>query len=200
VIHRYRILAAAIVVLVLGAGGASAAEGPDAVVKRVTLAVMNKAKAHPRHFLSVVLPDIAPSIDVQRMTAMAAGRFWRDATPDQQRQLISEFRPLVFDAYVRALASVSGQQVQFAPLRLDPSATYAEVRTDFLGPGGRATQIAYRVERISAGWEIYDIRLGGAWFVETYKGIFASEVARGGIDALIRSLTAKSRSVAAQDN
>jgi phospholipid transport system substrate-binding protein len=199
-IHRSRLLTAAIVVLVLGIGGAAAAEGPDAVVKRVTLAVMNKAKGHPRHFLSAVLPDIAPVVDVPRMTALAAGRFWRDATPDQQRELISEFRTIVIGTYARALASVSGQQVSFTPFRANPSVTSVEIEAQFLGPGGRSTPISDRLERTPTGWAIYDIWLGGAWLVETYKRIFASEIGRGGIDGLIRSLTAKSRSLAARDN
>ena len=37
----------------------------------------------------------------------------------------------------------------------------------------------------------------GAWLVETYKGTFASEISRSGIDGLIGTLAQKNKQLAA---
>ena len=37
----------------------------------------------------------------------------------------------------------------------------------------------------------------GAWLVETYKGTFAAEINKGGIDGLIRALAERNKRLAA---
>ena len=39
----------------------------------------------------------------------------------------------------------------------------------------------------------------GAWLSETYRTTFASEISRGGIDGLIRTLEEKNRQLATRD-
>jgi phospholipid transport system substrate-binding protein len=40
----------------------------------------------------------------------------------------------------------------------------------------------------------------GAWLVETYKGNFASEISKGGIDGLIKTLAERNKRLAASAN
>jgi len=54
----------------------------------------------------------------------------------------------------------------------------------------------YRLEKVPGGWKIYDINVLGAWLVETYKGSFAAEITKSGIDGLIKTLVEKNKKLA----
>lgn len=184
---------------------AVAQEAPDALVKRISLEVLETAKndkeiqaGNHKRVLELVEAKVLPHIDFQRMTALAAGRFWRQATPEQQKQLTDEFRTLLVYTYSGAISQVKDQKLEFKPMRGDPSDTEVEVRTQVLQPrGGDPIQLNYRLEKLHNGWKIYDVNVLGAWLVETYKGNFASEINKGGIDGLIKTLSDKNKRLAA---
>jgi phospholipid transport system substrate-binding protein len=179
-------------------------ETPDALVKRISQEVLDIAKAdkeiqggNQKRVLEVVEAKILPSVNFQRMTAMASGRFWREATPEQQKQLTDEFRSLLVYTYSGAISQIKDQKLEFKPMRGDPSDTEVEVRSQVVQPRGEPIQLNYRLEKTPAGWKIYDVNVLGAWLVETYKGNFAAEINKGGIDGLIKSLSDRNKKLAA---
>jgi phospholipid transport system substrate-binding protein len=180
---------------------AVADEAPDALVKRISTEVLESAKAdkeiqkgNQQHVLDLVETKILPYVDFQRMTSLAAGRYWRDATPEQQKQLTDQFRSLLIFTYSGAISSIKDQKLQFQPLRADPDATDGvEVHSQVVQTRGETIQLNYRMEKLATGWKIYDVNVLGAWLVETYKGNFATEISKGGIDGLIKTLTDKNK-------
>ncbi|MDB5838062.1 MAG: transporter substrate-binding protein [Herminiimonas sp.] len=186
--------------------GAAAAqqEEPITFIKRISEDVMNIAKTdkeiqggNQRRVLDVVEAKIIPNVNFQRMTSLAAGRFWREATPEQQKQLVAEFRDLLVYTYSGAIAQVRDQEIEFKPLRGNPNDDEVEVRSQVVQQRGEPIQINYRLEKTPAGWKIYDVNVLGAWLVETYKGNFASEINKGGIDGLIKTLSERNKKLAA---
>lgn len=183
---------------------ALAQEAPDALVKRISQEVLEAAKAdkdiqsgNQKRILELVEAKVLPHVDFQRMTALAAGRFWRQATPAQQKQLTDEFRALLVYTYSGAIAQIRDQKLEFRPFRADPADSEVEVRSQVLQPrGGDPIQLNYRLEKTPAGWKIFDMNVLGAWLVETYKGNFASEISKGGIDGLIKTLAEKNKRLA----
>lgn len=182
---------------------AAAGEAPDVLVKRISLEVLNTAKAdkgiqagNQRRILDLVEAKILPYVDFKRMTALAAGRFWRQATPEQQTQLANEFRTLLVYMYSGALAQVKDQQLEFKPMRGTAADNEVEVRSQVVQPG-EPIQLSYRLEKLPSGWKIYDINVLGAWLVETYKGNFAAEIGKSGVDGLINVLAEKNKKLAA---
>jgi phospholipid transport system substrate-binding protein len=197
-------IALATVALAFNAAHA-ADEAPDALVKRISSDVLNTAKSDKaiqagdtKKVIDLVETKILPYVDFQRMTALASGRFWRDATPDQQKALTEQFRQLLVYTYSGALSQVKDQTVEFKPLRADAGDTDVEVRSQVNQARGEPIPLNYRVAKGPNGWKIYDINVLGAWLVETYKGTFASEISKGGIDGLIKALTEKNKSLAAK--
>jgi len=73
-----------------------------------------------------------------------------------------------------------------------------EVRSQVNQTRGEPIPLNYRVAKGPQGWKIYDINVLGAWLVETYKGTFASEISKGGIDGLIKALTEKNQKLASK--
>lgn len=182
---------------------ASAQEAPDAFVKRITQDLMNTAKSdkdiqsgNQQKILEVVEEKIIPNVNFQRMTSLAAGRYWRDATPEQQKQLTAEFRTLLVRTYSGAIAQIRDQQLEFKPTRGAPTDEEVEVRSQVVQARGEPIQLNYRLEKAAGGWKIYDVNVLGAWLVETYKGNFASEISKGGIDGLIKTLAERNKRLA----
>ena len=202
-----QLIALATVTLAVSAQAAAPAapanEAPDVLVKRISQDVIDTAKADKgiqagdqKKVMDLVESKILPYVDFQRMTSLAAGRFWRDATPDQQKALSEQFRSLLIFTYSGALSQIKNETVEFKPLRADPADTEVEVRSQVNVARGEPIPLNYRVEKTPAGWKIYDINVLGAWLVETYKGTFASEISKGGVDGLIKALTEKNKKLA----
>jgi phospholipid transport system substrate-binding protein len=190
-----KIVAPMIVVFALLPFGAHAQEAPDVLVKRISEEVVNAAKSdkqiqggNQQRVLALVEEKIIPHVDFQHMTALAAGRYWRQATPQQQQQLTKEFRDLLIHTYSGAISQVRDQELVFKPMRAAPADTEVEVRSEVQQARGEAIQLNYRLEKTPAGWKIYDVNVLGAWLVETYKGNFSSEIGKSGIDGLIKVL------------
>lgn len=179
-------------------------EGADALIKRISQEVMDTAKTdkdiqagNQKKVLDLVEAKILPHVNFQRMTSLAAGRFWREATPEQQQQLTNEFRSLLVYTYSGAISQIKDQQLEFRPFRANPSDTEVEVRSQVLQPRGEPIQLNYRLEKTPAGWKIFDVNVLGAWLVESYKGSFATEIGKSGIDGLIKTLSDKNKRLAA---
>ncbi|MGV3655509.1 MAG: MlaC/ttg2D family ABC transporter substrate-binding protein [Noviherbaspirillum sp.] len=185
-------------------GAVMAQEGPQELVKRISEEVLAIAKAdkdiqsgNQKRVLEVVEEKILPYVDFQRMTTLAAGRYWRQATPEQQKQLVNEFRRLLVYTYSGAIAQIRDQRLDFKPMRGSPSDNEVEVRSQVVQPRGEPIQLDYRLEKTADGWKIYDMNILGAWLVETYRGNFSNEINRNGIDGLIKALDERNKKLGA---
>ncbi len=179
-------------------------EAPDAMVKRISTEVLNAVKADPaiqagdiNRIVTLVDTKIMPNVNFTRMTASAVGRFWRQATPEQQKQLQDEFKTLLVRTYSGALGEVKDQTLSFKPLRMQPTDTEVIVRSEVRGRG-EPIQLDYRLEKSAGGWKIYDLNVLGVWLVETYRTQFAQEISAKGIDGLIASLAQRNKSNSAR--
>ncbi|WP_338768433.1 ABC transporter substrate-binding protein [Massilia sp. METH4] len=186
------------------AAAQNANEAPDQLVKRISTDVLTIAKTdkdiqagNTRKVMDLVETKILPYVDFERMTALAAGRYWREATPEQKRALSAEFRTLLIYTYSGALSQVRNETIEFKPLRADATDTEVEVRSQ-VNTSREPILLNYRVAKTPAGWKIYDINVLGAWLVETYKGTFNTEISKGGIDGLIKTLAAKNKQLASK--
>ena len=180
-----------------------ATEAPDVLVKRISQEVLDAVKenkdiqaGNQKKMTELIETKILPHVDFQRMTALASGRFWREATPEQQKKLTSEFRSLLIYTYSGALTQIKNQKLEFKPMRASPEDLEVEVRSQVTQSRGEPIQINYRLEKGAAGWKIYDINVVGAWLVETYKGNFSKEISAGGFDGLIKTLAEKNKKLA----
>ena len=177
---------------------AHAQEAPDALVKRVSQEVVQIIKNDPKvqagdqgRIREVIESKLVPHFDAERMTALAMGRNWRQATPEQQKQLVDQFRTLLIRTYSGALNQYRDQQIDHKPLRADPNATDVLVRTEVIRQGQPPVQIDYGMEKKDGGWKAYDVIVGGVSLVTNYRDEFSEQIRAGGIDGLVKTLAAK---------
>lgn len=183
--------------------GAQAQEAPDVLIKRLSTEIIDAAKTdkdiqsgNRQRINDLVEAKVLPHINFERMTSLAVSKSWRTATPEQQKQLVTEFRTLLIHTYSGAITQIRDQRVEFKPFRSAPDDTEVEVKSLVIQTRGEPLQLSYRLEKTASGWKIFDINVLGAWLVETYKGSFSAEVSKNGVDGLIKTLTEKNKKLA----
>jgi phospholipid transport system substrate-binding protein len=178
---------------------------PDALVKSISDDVIgivktdkdiktgNRAKIN-----ELVEAKVLPHFNFTRMTALAVGRGWPKANAAQQQALVTEFRTLLVHTYSGALSTYRNEVIEFKPLRAAAGDTEVTVKTQVKRPGAESVGIDYSMEKTPAGWKVYDVAVGGVSLVTNYRETFNAEIRDGGMDGLIKSLTAKNRSLDTQ--
>ncbi|MDT3670841.1 MAG: ABC transporter substrate-binding protein [Aromatoleum sp.] len=187
-------------VLFLSTAAAAGIEAPDLLVRDVSndvLTIVRKDEAiqagDTRRVVDLVEAKVLPHFNFRRMTMLAVGKDWRQATPEQQAKLIEAFRTLLVRTYSNALTQYRDQTIEYKPLRVSPSDTTVRVQTEIRQAGAQPVQIDYALEKTEHGWKVFDVIVAGVSLVTNYRGSFAQEVRAGGIEGLIRSLQAKTR-------
>jgi len=195
-------LAGLLAICCLAAAPARAAEvtAPDALAKSVTddvLAVLRTDKdiqsGNTKKVVDLVEKKVLPHFDFVRMTRLAVGRNWREADPEQRKLLVNEFRGLLVQTYTATFTAYKDQVIEYRPLRSQPGDTEVVVKSQIQQPGGRPITVDYRMHRLDSGWKVYDVVVGELSLVQNYRGSFETEVRKGGIDGLIKTLADKNR-------
>ncbi|HMS79076.1 MAG TPA: ABC transporter substrate-binding protein [Burkholderiaceae bacterium] len=178
---------------------------PDKMIEALSNQILDRIRADKdlrdgdlRRLSQFVDETVMPYVNFERMTALAVGRAWRTATPEQQKQLMTEFRSLLLRTYAGALSSVKDQTVRVKPLRAAPEDTEVVVRTEIVQSRGDPIQLDYRMEKHNPHWKIYDLNVLGVWLIETYRNQFAQEINARGVDGLVKALGDRNRQFAAQ--
>jgi phospholipid transport system substrate-binding protein len=190
--YLFAFLAAAAV-----SSAAFAQGSPDSSVKSAVEGTVNAMKADKTarsgdmaKITQVVETHFVPYTDFLRTTRIAVGKAWNTATPEQQKQLFEQFQLLLVRTYAASLAQLRDQDVTF---KFEPSNTAAGAKDTVVQShvvtNGGDDAVGYRLEKTANGWKIYDINMMGAWLIKVYQTQFADQLAKGGVDGLIKFLT-----------
>jgi phospholipid transport system substrate-binding protein len=177
---------------------ASAQESPDQIVKKaaddVIAAIKTDKDVQAGNFAKISAlaeEKVLPFFDFTRMTRLAMGRNWAQATPEQQTALTKEFKTLLVRTYSTALAQYRNQTIEVKPLKLAPADTEATVRTSVIQASGPAIPIDYSMEKQSGGWKVTDVLVDGVSLVTNYRSAFNDQIKKDGVDGLIKSLASR---------
>ncbi|MDR1277071.1 MAG: ABC transporter substrate-binding protein [Candidatus Accumulibacter sp.] len=181
-----------------------AKESPDALVKRVTdevLEIVRQDKeiqsGNTKKILELVEAKVFPHFDFDHMTALAVGRDWSRATPEQKKRLADEFHILLVRTYSNALTAYRDQGIRYRALKLAPEDTETLVRTEILQPGSKPIALNYSLEKHDDGWKVFDVAVAGVSLVGNYRDAFSTEVRANGIDGLLKMLVDKNKQLEA---
>jgi phospholipid transport system substrate-binding protein len=186
----FRSLLAALTLLV----AAQAAEPtPEQLVRetsRELLAAIRKdnLSANDKRFRDLIEQKALPYFDFTRITALAVGRHWRTATPEQQAALTREFRTLLVRTYSTALMVNKIQDIDVKPVKMDDYATDVTVRTEVQSANAQSVPIDYKMLKVGGSWRVYDVAVEGVSLVTNYRNSFNQTIQKDGIDGLIKAL------------
>ena len=172
--------------------------GPEELVKKITddvlAAIQNDkqlAAGDRQKAVKLAEEKILPYVDFEEATRLAVGRGWSQASPEQKKQLVQEFRNMLVRTYSNAIGTYEGQTMKVLPSRVKPGDSEATVRNQFMRPGAKPVLIDYSMRKAAQGWKIYDIVVEGVSLVLTYRSEFDAVVKQDGIDGLIKRLAQK---------
>jgi phospholipid transport system substrate-binding protein len=172
--------------------------GPEDLVKKITQDVLDTIKSDKQlaagdkqKALKLAEEKILPHVDFEEATRLAVGRSWSQASPEQKKRLVDEFRRMLVRTYSSAISAYEGQTMKVMPVRMKPGDTEVTVRNQYIRPGGKPVQLDYTMHKTDSGWKIYDIVVEGVSLVLTYRSEFDAVVKQEGIDGLIKRMAAK---------
>ncbi len=175
---------------------------PDALLSAATLVVTDNlgrdnelGTGSTAKIAELVESTLLPLFDFRHMTRLAVARNWRLASPGQQDSLSAEFKTLLVRTYSSALASYRHQVIEYEPLRMASGTTEVTVKSTVSQSGSARISVDYNMEMTTAGWKVYDIKIGGISLVTTYRSSFAQTVRDLGLDGLIKTLAARNQRV-----
>lgn len=183
---------------------AQTVKAPDALVREVSDDVLTIVRSDKdiqngdtRRVIGLVEEKVLPHFNFRRMTMLAVGRDWRQASEAQQAKLVDNFRDLLVRTYSNALTQYREQTIHYKAAKFAEADTTVRVQTEVRQAGAQPINIDYALEKTAEGWKVFDVVVAGVSLVTNYRGTFAQEIRAGGVDGLIRSLEQKNRDLAA---
>ncbi len=185
---------------VLGFALAATAQelAPDQLVQKITDEVLAAIKSDKQlaagdkqKAIKLAEEKVLPYIDFEQATRLAVGRAWSQASAEQKKRLVGEFRNMLVRTYSNAISAYQGQTLKVLPARgkQDPEDTV--VRTQFVRAGGQPLPIEFHMRQADKTWKVYDIVVEGVSLVMTYRSEFDAVVKQEGIDGLLKRLAQK---------
>jgi phospholipid transport system substrate-binding protein len=173
--------------------------GPGELVQKITEEVLTAIKSDKQlaagdkqKAMQLAEKKVLPYVDFEEATRLAVGRAWKDATPEQRKRLVSEFRNMLVRTYTNAIEAYQGQTLKILPARGRQEASdEATVRAQFVRAGGQPLPLEFQMRKGSEGWKVYDISVEGISLVLTYRSEFDAVVKQEGVDGLIKRLSQK---------
>jgi len=154
----------------------------------------NKAK-----LLDLVETKILPHFNFTHMTRLAMGKNWRKASPQQQREIVNQFRTLLVRTYYKALSVYSNYSIKVTRLKDFAGKKDVRVKTQVIRKHGQPIPINYSMEKNGSSWKVYDITVGGVSLIVNYRGSFDSQIRKSGVEGLLKTLAEKNRTLDAKD-
>ena len=135
IVNAAKRLVLVIVAMAMAMSPATAAPvPPDELVRQTIEEVLEIVRADERiqsgdvvRIAEVMEQKIAPHFDFPRMTRLAVGRPWRQATPEQRTALIREFRTLLIRSYASAFKMYKPIYIEYKPLRASSASASSPV-------------------------------------------------------------------------
>jgi phospholipid transport system substrate-binding protein len=133
---------------------------------------------------------LLPVFDTEYAGRQVLGRHGRKATPEQRKEFIDAFYYFLLRSYAENVLKFRKDQVRVLP----PSSNQPRnqqrtaVRTQMKLDDGTTLAVDYSLRNTAAGWRIFDVRIEGVSYVQTYRSQFDAEISAKGLDAVIERL------------
>jgi phospholipid transport system substrate-binding protein len=128
--------------------------------------------------------------DCPGIARFVLGRYWRDASEEEQKDFVKLFEEYVVFVYTARLSNFGGQDFKIRGSRSDGDGVM--VSTDVFSPGGSSPlKIDWRLVSDNGTYKINDVIVEGVSMLVTQRSEFASIVQRNG--GQVRGLLAMMR-------
>lgn len=191
-------LKVALVILILTpTAGNSEIRSPDKLVSETTAQIVDLLKANRDAYAedheklyAMVHQHIAPLFDFKVITKLVLARHYKKASAEQRVQFADGFRDRLIRTYATALLKYQDEEFVFHPLSAKPEDRRVIIKTEFKRrDGGPNVSVNFRFFKGKNDWKAYDVSIEGVSMVTNYRSVYASQIKREGLDAVIEKLS-----------
>lgn len=151
-------------------------------------------RRNPARAYDIVNDIVGRHVDIERISRLVLGKYWRTATRAQREQFKIAFLEKLIRTYVSGLSehmSVLDDEhtkTTYLSSTISEDGSEVTVRTRFGSADVRPLRVNYRLHRMGDTWQLDDIVIEGVSLVLTYRSSYAAQIKRTGIDALIERI------------
>jgi len=138
---------------------------------------------------------ITPHMDLTGFSKLVLGKYWRRATPEQQKRFLKHFHALALRSYATALTANTDIPIEYLPMRKESRENFATVRTVIPLAEGDGVKVNYRLYCRNNAWKLFNVEIAGISMVTIFRSAFLAEIRKSGLDGLIKVLEQKSKEV-----
>ena len=144
----------------------------------------NKAK-----IVEIVKEKVTPFVDFERMTRLAVGRPWKEATETQKSKLVELFNKLLINSYAAAFSNYLGIVIEVGGQKIngERGTVISKVKL----PGGAPPLTLEYDFLYKNSWKLFDVKIDGSSLVINYRSMFSQTIATSGIEGLLEALEKK---------
>jgi phospholipid transport system substrate-binding protein len=148
----------------------------------------------PKALKAYVEKSVLPYVAVEKMARYAMGKFWRQATPEQQQRFVVAFKDMLLRSYANTLLNLRIEKMQVEKVIPNKRGRY-QVEQLVKRSNGAEAKVIYRVywDKKAQQWKVYDVVAENVSLLLNYRKVITSELQKKGIDQVIAEMEAKNR-------
>lgn len=135
---------------------------------------------------------VLPYVDTARMARHAAGRQWKSASTQQQKDFVEAFSENLINSYSSTLLKLNIVDVKVVNVQ-DVKRGRKSITTEISQDNGKKATVIYRAfkDKKTQKWMLYDFSIEGISLLVNYRKVFSSEIDKKGFDVVIAELQEK---------
>jgi len=127
--------------------------------------------------------------DFAEMARRSLGNYWRQRTPEEQKEFVQLFTDLLERAYVSKIEAYDDETFVYRKERRDGD--FAEVNSRILTRKGEEYSLNYRLRLVNGDWKVYDVVVENISLVNNYRSQFSRILSNSSYEELIRRMREK---------
>jgi phospholipid transport system substrate-binding protein len=170
---------------------ADAQDSPSAFmdgIGRQVVQIFQTAGLSDQERLSRLVKILDSSVDFQTVSRLVIGRYWRQATPQQQSEYMDLFREFTITTIASQLRNYGGETYEITGQRQVDDSDYMVSSKIVRTKGQPATNVDWRVRSKDGRYTIIDVVGEGVSAVVTWRQEYSEVLERQGFDGLIARL------------
>jgi phospholipid transport system substrate-binding protein len=185
---------------------------PQVLLEKVTQTTFERIeseqqniKSDPDHLRVIIEQELMPYVDHKFAAFKVLGNQFRSVPKGKIPEFVDEFKQYLVSNFAVALASYSGQELLFEPVKNFTNQKDMNIKAIIKQMDGPDIRISFKLRKIknTQQWKTYDLVAEGISLLSSKRGEFSSVIRQQGIEAAIdimRNTNSQSLNIASNIN
>lgn len=131
---------------------------------------------------------INPRFDFEEMSKRSLGTYWRQITPEQQKDFVQVFSDLLARTYLSKIETVEEGMVKFDGEKVDFPRAMVKTVVKYKGDN---FPLDYKLLNEAGTWKVYDVVIENIGLIANYRNEFSGIIRKENFDGLMKRLREK---------